>query len=127
MDTSIQNMNKKTSTQTIYRDKKDTRRSTARDDSQFHLRREFEKQRIFGGESDTIKAEPVWKINERPKNPCTRCGLELIQNHLSACKAKAERYQNRGGNRHFARICKRPKTANFRGSATCKRRRSTMK
>ena len=61
-------------------------------------------QRRFGGEADTIKAEPICAINERPKNRCTKCGLELIQNHLSTCKAKNERCRNCRGIGHFARM-----------------------
>ena len=38
-----------------------------------------------------MKTEPVCAINEKPKNPCTRCGLEFFQNYLSLCKAKTEK------------------------------------
>ena len=74
-------------------------------------------QRSFGGEAEKIKNEPICSINERTKNPCTRCGFELAQNHLSTCKAKDERCPICGGIGHFARLCKKPKTANFRRSA----------
>ena len=61
-----------------------------------------------------IKAEPVYAVTER-KSPCTRCGLEFNQNHLSMCKAKDERCINCSTIGHFARTCKRPKSGIIRG------------
>ena len=62
-----------------------------------------------------IKKEPVNSIDSK-KSQCTRCGLELRQNHLSVCKAKSENSRNCGIIWHFMRMCQRPKTANFRGA-----------
>ena len=38
-------------------------------------------QKSFSGGNET-KAEPVYQINERVKNPCTRCGAEFTTNQL---------------------------------------------
>ena len=64
-----------------------------------------------------IKAEPVLAVERRqPRNPCTRCGFKVSQNHLASCKAETEKYRNCGFTGHFARTCKRPSVANSRGN-----------
>ena len=44
-------------------------------------------QKSFGGYME-IKNEPIYEKYNQGKNPCTRCGLEISQNHLEVCKAK---------------------------------------
>ena len=61
-----------------------------------------------------IKNEPVYAVTER-KNPCTRCGLEFSQNHLTLCKAKSEKCRNCATIGHYARMCKRHKNGNVSG------------
>ena len=56
-----------------------------------------------------MKTEPVYVINKRPKNLCTRCGLEFSQSHLSLCSVKTEKCRSGGGIGHVARMCKKPK------------------
>ena len=63
------------------------------------------------------KKETVYAIDGRGRNPCTKCGLEFNQNHLSVCKAKGEKCRNCSVIGHFMRMCRRPKIANFRGNA----------
>ena len=72
-------------------------------------------QKSFSGENET-KAEPVYQINERVENPCTRCGAEFTTNHLQRCKAIKEQCRSYGVNGHFARMCRRAKPTNQRGN-----------
>ena len=116
MDAFIQNMNNKTGQQRLCTEPRDTQHEALRFTVAFE--EGISPQRSFGGEVEKIKDGPIYSINQRPKNPCTRCGLEFVQNHLSTCKAKDEQCRNCGGIGHFARKCKKAKTVSFRGSAT---------
>ena len=72
-------------------------------------------QKRFSGGNET-EAEPVYQINERVKNPCTRSGAEFTTNHLQRCKAIKEQCRSCGENGHFARMCRRVKPTNQRGN-----------
>ena len=72
-------------------------------------------QKSFEGNTN-IENEPVYAIDNKNKNPVTRCGLEIVTNHLAASMAKNEKCRNCGIIGIFQRMCKRPKTANFRGN-----------
>ena len=111
MDTFIQNMNNKTVQERPGIEPKEMPEEALRFAAP--LQEGSSQQRSFGGEAGAIKTEPIWPKNEPPKNPWTRCGLELIQNHMSLCKAKDERCRNCGGFGYFARMCEGPKTFNF--------------
>ena len=71
-------------------------------------------QKSFWGNTD-IKNKPVYAIENRNKNPCTKCGLEFVTNQTAVCKAKNEKCRNCGITGHFQRLCKRPETAHLRG------------
>ena len=72
-------------------------------------------QKSFTGSND-MKKKPVFAIDNKGKNPCTRCGMEFVQSHLTICKTKNEKRRNWGIIGHFMRMCKRPKNSNFRGT-----------
>ena len=114
-DAFIQNMNNKTVRQRLCTQPKDTPDEALRFAVEFE--ESISQQRNFDGEAEKIKNEPTCSIDERPKNPCTRCCLEFVRNHWSTCKAKNQRCRNCGGIGHLARMCKKPKTASLRGSA----------
>ena len=58
-------------------------------------------------EGTAIKSEPVLAINEKGKNPCTRCRAEFNTNHPAIYKTKSEQCRNCGITGHFERMCKR--------------------
>ena len=80
-------------------------------------------QKSFTGTND-IKKEPIFAIDNKEKNPCTRCGKDIVQTHLTICKAKNEKCRNCGITGHFMRLCKRPENANFRGTGKSSNRGS---
>ena len=111
MDTFIQNMNNKMVQQKLCTEPKEEPQEAFR----FAVAYEegISQQKTFESGAKEIKTEPVYAVTER-KNPCTRCGLEFSQNHLSMCKAINERCRNCSTIGHFARMCKRPKSGNTR-------------
>ena len=114
MDAFIQNMHNKTVQERLCTDSK---KSTAGSVTIrcYLWRRNCTTTKLHGWQYN--KKETVYAIDGRGKNPCTRCGLEFNQNHLSVCKAKGEKCRNCGVIGHFMRMCKRPKVANFGGNA----------
>ena len=58
---------------------------------------EIRQHQTFENGRSEIKIEPVYKVTER-KNPCTRCGLEFSQNHLTI-KGREQKMQNLCNNR----------------------------
>ena len=81
-------MNNKTVQQRICTEPKDDPEEALRFAVAFEER--ISQRKSFGGGSE-VEIEPIYAIKERLKNPCTRCGLEFSQNHLSLCKAKTEK------------------------------------
>ena len=115
MDTFIQNMNNKTVQQNLCKEPKENPEEV------FCFAIAYEEgvnqHKAFEATTGTkeIKQEPIMNIN---RSPCTRCGLEITQTHLMACKAKNGKCRNCAMTGHFARMCKRPKTGNIRGRVT---------
>ena len=113
MDAFIQNMHNKTVQERLCTEPKENTQEALRFAVPFE--EGISQQKSFMGSND-IKKEPIFAIDNKRKNPCTRCGMEFVQNHLTICKAKKEKCRNCGIIGHFMRMCKRPKTANFRGT-----------
>ena len=115
MDTFIQNMNNKTVQERLCTEAKNDPQEAFR----FAVAYEegVNQHKTYEGRNayQEIKQEPVFARNER-KNPCTRCGLEFSNRHSAECKAKPERCRNCAliGHFAFARMCKKPKSGNFR-------------
>ena len=85
MDTFIQNMHNKTVQMRLCTDPKEQPQEALR----FAIAFEegiIQQQSFTSG--NITKKEPVCAIENKNKNPCTRCGWEFNQNHLSVCKAK---------------------------------------
>ena len=113
MDAFIQNMHNKTVQERLSTEPKENTQEALRFAVAFE--EGISQQKSFMGSNDITK-EPIFAIDNKRKNPCTRCGMEFVQNHLTICKAKKEKCRNCGIIGHFMRMCKRPKTANFRGT-----------
>ena len=112
MDTFIQNMNNKKIQQKLCTEPKNDPEEAFR----FAVAYEegISQHQTFENGKPEIKSEPIYAVTEK-RNPCTRCGPEFSQNHISVCKARNEKCRNCAVIGHFARMCKRPKTGNTRG------------
>ena len=112
MDAFIQNMHNKTVQERVCTEPIEQPQEALRFAIAFEER--ISHQKSFGGNTN-IKNEPVYPIDNKNRNPCTRCGLDFVTNHLAVCKSKNQKYRNCGIFGLFQRMNKRPETANFRG------------
>ena len=60
-------------------------------------------------------------MNER-RNRSTACELEALPDHLASCKAENEKCRNCGITGQFARLCRKPRSGNFRETGRNKNR-----
>ena len=119
MDTFIQNMHNKTVRERLCTDPKEQPQEALR----FAIVFEegiIQQQSFTSG--NVTKKKLVCAIENKNKNPCTRCGWEFNQNHLSVWKANGENCRNWGVVGHFMRMCKIPKSGSFRGSGKSSQR-----
>ena len=54
---------------------------------------------------------PVYAIDNKRKNPCTRCVIEFVQNYLLTTQPKNEKSRKSEIIGHYKRMCKRPKSS----------------
>ena len=93
MDAFIQNMHNKTVQERLCTEPKENPQVALRFAVAFE--EGISQQKSFTGSND-IKKEPIFAIDNKGKNPCTRCGMEFVQNHLTICKAKMRKAEIAG-------------------------------
>ena len=100
MDAFIQNMHNKIVQECLCTEPKENPQEALRFAIAFEERIRQLKSFTWGNE---FKKEPVFAIDNKGENPCTRCGIEFVQNHLMTCEAKNEKCRNCGIIRRFMR------------------------